>query len=365
MSSGTTENDTNQVLSPFLPHFISRWEYYTYTSFVCAITAVATTLCFLTLMVACRSPKTRTVTNMFVFNLAAVSLLGGTTAFVFSIASMIISAVDYSPPQSFCRVVLFFSLYPLSAAMWGSAGIAIDRSDVMTRPLSRRLNHRKGRVIIALTWFLPLLVCIPGVAGWGDIVYQAENDTGEKILCYIDPVQSYSFVVFWAVLGILAPTGLIIFCYCVIIYIINRKALTRRALMHVEPISGGQIANAHAHAHFNKTEAQAFRIAFVILLSNVVFTAPFVVILLLKLDVSSGGVQVTHMVTVILLDICIAFNSFLYTFGVRSVRNEIEIMCHCKGKGIERQHFTRSWTKSTTFSQTQSISRESSEVNGK
>ena len=331
--------------SPFLPEVLSdsHPEYYTYRSFVCVFTVISTVLSLLVLYVAYRSPKVRTVTNVFVFNLAAVSLLSGIVGLSFSLVFVGFTATNHSPSLSFCKTVLFFSLYPITATMWASVAIGIDRYDVLTNLLNRKINHSWAYAISAATWLLPLAICIPGVTGWGDIAY--ETDIG-KVQCYVDPVRSYGFVVFWSVCALIAPALVIIFCYCVLVHIIWKKSLTRRALMYVKPLAGNRASD---NGHLNETEAQAFRISFIIILSNLLLISPFVILLLLKLDVDSAGVTEAHMVTIILLDINIAINSFLYTFGVRSIRLEISAMCRCKGQNARKQLSVRSImsTKST------------------
>lgn len=355
--SNWTDNSTNITttshpggINPFLPHdqFLSQSGYFTYLSVVCVMTVIPTSLCLLILCAACRSRKLRTVTNIFVFNLAAISLLSGSVELSFSLSFVSFTAAVHSPTLSFCKAVLFFDLYALATSMWASVAIGLDRCDVLTRPLSRRIDHRWAYIISAFTWFLPLVFCIPGVTGWGEIVYQSEGiaDQGQ---CYVDPVRSYNFIVFWAVFALLAPTIVIIVCYCVIIYVIRNKALTRRALMYVEPIPAGQASN---NLQFNKTEAQAFRISFLIILTNIILMSPFVVLLLLKLDVASRSVGVAHVITIILLDTNIAINSILFTLGVRSVRNEVTAMCQCcrtKGSHSIASLSPVQYTKSTAL----------------
>ena len=332
--------------SPFLPQVFSgsHPEYYIYRSFVCVVTVISTVLSLLVLYVAYRSPKVRTVTNVFVFNLAAVSLLSGIVGLSFSFIYIGFTATSYSPTLSFCKTVLFFALYPITATMWASVAIGIDRYDVLTNLLTRRINHGWAYAISSATWLLPLAICIPGVTGWGNIAY--ETDVDDKVECYIDPVRSFGFVVFWSVSAVIAPALLIVFCFCLLVRVIWKKSLTRRALMYVEPLSGNR---ASANSHLNETEAQAFRISFIIILSNLLLISPFVILLLLNLDVDGTGVAEAHMVTIILLDINVAINSFLYTFGVRSIRLELAAMCRCEGQNALKQHSVRSIlsTKST------------------
>ena len=347
--NGTNNTPSNvgisAVSSPFFPQVFSGSDpgYYVYRSFVCVVTVIATVLSLLVLYVAYRSPKVRTVTNVFVFNLAAVSLLSGSVGLSFSFIYIGFTATSYSPTLSFCKTVLFFALYPITATMWASVAIGIDRYDVLTNLLTRRINHGWAYAISSATWLLPLAICIPGVIGWGDIAY--ETDVDDKVECYIDPVRSFGFVVFWSVSAVIAPVLLIVICFCLLVRVIWKKSLTRRALMYVEPLSGNR---ASVNSHLNETEAQAFRICFIIILSNLLLNLPFVILLLLKLDVDATGVAEAHMVTIILVDINVTINSFLYAFGVRSIRLELAAMCRCKGQNARRQSITT--TKLTVVS---------------
>jgi hypothetical protein len=225
--------------------------------------------------------------------------------------------------------------------MWASVALAIDRYDALKNPLSRKITLGRAIAISAATWLLPLTICIPGVIGWGYVVHtRQETDVSisDKVQCYIDPVKSFGFVVFWSISAAVTPAVMIVFFYCLLMRIIWKKSLTRRALMYVKPLAGSLTP---ANNRLNEIEAQAFRISFIIILSNFVFISPFVVLLLLKLDVHRKGVAEAHMVTILLLDINIVINSFLYTFGVGSFRLVLASLCHCNEQNANNQHSPR------------------------
>jgi hypothetical protein len=335
MHNTTNDSKFNSIeKSPFIPedHLdFHTAEYYAYSSSICVLIIIPVILGLLVLYVAYRFPRVRTVTNVFVFNLAAVSLLNGIVGLAYSLAFIGFTATGHMPSLSFCRVVLFFALYHIAATMWASVAIGADRYDVLTNPLNRKINHHRAYAISAATWLLPVVICTPGVIGWGRIEYA--RDIG-AVQCYIDPARSFSFLVFWSICALIAPTIMIVLCYFFLIRVIWKKSLTRRALMYVEPLAGNA---ATAYRQLNETEAQAFRISFIIILSNIILIAPFAILLLLKLDVDATGVAQAHIAVIILLDINIALNSFLYTFGVRSIRLQISALCGCNGQNARKR----------------------------
>ncbi|XP_065827482.1 rhodopsin-like [Oscarella lobularis] len=305
------------VSNAFVPLYGKSWEYFLNRGFTCLCTTTATVLCTLVLAVALFRPKSRTTTNIFIFNLATVTTFQGLTGFSFTVMSLVQTIADSTVSYGTCATLVFIALYATAVTMWASAATSVDRCDVLTRPLARWLNRTKAWIVIAFTWILPLGLTLPTAIGsWVEIEYRAEDG---GLSCYLNPLTSYQFVLFWTVTGVITPTIIIVGCFCGIAWAVWDKAKARRHYMDKVSEGGGT---------FNRIEAQALKITFVVIGVNVLLVTPFVIVLLLKLDVRKNALP--QIVTGILLNVAIVINAVLFAFGVRSIRKEVRVLCRCR-----------------------------------
>eukprot|EP00118_Oscarella_pearsei_P002486 m.10697 g.10697 ORF g.10697 m.10697 type:complete len:360 (+) comp22567_c0_seq2:166-1245(+) len=338
-----------------IPLYGDSWEYYVGKGFACLCAITAVILCIAVLAVAALRPKSRTTTNLFIFNLAAVTIFQGVSCFAFSLLSTLTDSYHSVTPES-CTIAVILSLYATSVTMWACAAASIERCDVLTRPLTRWMTRAKAWTVIAFTWALSLAVTIPATANsWAQIEYMTADG---ELACFLNPLRSPRFVIFWSVSGVLAPVAIVVGCFAVIAWVICRKAKTRRSYL------AGQSAKEHSKGNFNEIEAQALKITFVVIIVNIVLVVPFVVVLLMKLDVQENAMP--QVVTGIMMNVAIVIDAILFAFGVRSIRKEVAGIwcCRCFGRDLGRSMKNTSQSIRSTTTTLSSMTTFSNAMSG-
>ncbi|XP_035215735.1 tachykinin-like peptides receptor 86C [Stegodyphus dumicola] len=138
--------------------------------------------------------RMRTVTNLFLLNLAIADFLlaGGNAAFNF--VFMLNSHWPFG--GTFCVISNFLANLTVSTSVFTILAMSLDRFVAVTRPLRQRMTKTFACSIIFLVWSLSTIVSIPPLLYATTITYKYP-DQGHRTLCYLvwpdgEPGTSYA-----------------------------------------------------------------------------------------------------------------------------------------------------------------------------
>lgn len=139
------------VLSPLWPLYVT-----TYVSI--SLVAIGGNLVILYLIL--RLPSMRTVTNLFMLNLALGDLLMAVLCIPFTSASNLLLR-SWPFGSVLCGLVSYAQAASVLASAYSLLFISLDRYNALVRPLRRRCTKQHVHRFIGLIWLLALLIPAP------------------------------------------------------------------------------------------------------------------------------------------------------------------------------------------------------------
>uniref|UniRef100_A0A4X1TDX5 Neuropeptide FF receptor 1 n=1 Tax=Sus scrofa TaxID=9823 RepID=A0A4X1TDX5_PIG len=141
--------------------------YYQHSSPVAAMFIVAYVLIFLLCMVGntlvcfvvLKNRRMRTVTNMFILNLAVSDLLVGIFCMPTTLVDNLITGWPFD--NATCKMSGLVQGMSVSASVFTLVAIAVERFRYIVHPFREKLTLRKALVTIAVIWALALLIMCP------------------------------------------------------------------------------------------------------------------------------------------------------------------------------------------------------------
>uniref|UniRef100_A0A2R9C4I7 Neuropeptide FF receptor 1 n=1 Tax=Pan paniscus TaxID=9597 RepID=A0A2R9C4I7_PANPA len=160
-----SQNGTNTEATPAANLTFSS--YYQHTSPVAAMFIVAYALIFLLCMVGntlvcfivLKNRHMRTVTNMFILNLAVSDLLVGIFCMPTTLVDNLITGWPFD--NATCKMSGLVQGMSVSASVFTLVAIAVERFRCIVHPFREKLTLRKALVTIAVIWALALLIMCP------------------------------------------------------------------------------------------------------------------------------------------------------------------------------------------------------------
>uniref|UniRef100_A0A2K6KBX6 Neuropeptide FF receptor 1 n=2 Tax=Rhinopithecus TaxID=542827 RepID=A0A2K6KBX6_RHIBE len=160
-----SQNGTNAEATPAANLTFSS--YYQHTSPVAAMFIVAYALIFLLCMVGntlvcfivLKNRHMRTVTNMFILNLAISDLLVGIFCMPTTLVDNLITGWPFD--NATCKMSGLVQGMSVSASVFTLVAIAVERFRCIVYPFREKLTLRKALVTIAIIWALALLIMCP------------------------------------------------------------------------------------------------------------------------------------------------------------------------------------------------------------
>ncbi|KAK6185856.1 hypothetical protein SNE40_008002 [Patella caerulea] len=112
--------------------------------------------------------KLRTVTNIFIVNLACADLLLGIFVLPFSAALEVLDSWIFG--TIWCHVWLATDVLLCTASILNLCCISFDRYVAITRPMKYPgiMSSKRGKLLVAATWIVSFLICLPPLIGWND-----------------------------------------------------------------------------------------------------------------------------------------------------------------------------------------------------
>ncbi|XP_023679042.2 neuropeptide FF receptor 1-like isoform X1 [Paramormyrops kingsleyae] len=113
-------------------------------------------------LIVLRNRCMRTVTNLFIFNLAISDLLVGVFCIPTTLVDNLITGWPFS--NAVCKLSGLVQGTSVSASVFTLVAIAVDRYRCIVCPFKPKLTPQVARVTIALIWILALLIMCPSAA---------------------------------------------------------------------------------------------------------------------------------------------------------------------------------------------------------
>jgi len=131
--------------------------------------------------------RMRTVTNMYIANLAMADVIIGLLAIPFQFQAILLQR--WTLPAFLCKFCPFVSSLSVNVSVLTLVMISIDRFKGITRPLSHRPRKRHTKMILLSVWLASLLFASPLLIFYTfDIV---DQDDVKTPFCFISDSASY------------------------------------------------------------------------------------------------------------------------------------------------------------------------------
>lgn len=110
-----------------------------------------------------RSHRLRTVTNIFIANLAIADILIGALAIPFQFVAALLQR--WILPHFMCPFCAFVQIVSVNVSIFTLAAIAADRYLIVSHLLHFRINKKRARRLLALIWVIAVIFAAPaGIA---------------------------------------------------------------------------------------------------------------------------------------------------------------------------------------------------------
>ncbi|GFO06596.1 octopamine receptor 1 [Plakobranchus ocellatus] len=122
------------------------------------------------------SRKLRTVTNVFIVNLACADLLLG--VFVLPFSAVLEVKDEWVFGNIWCQVWLAVDVWLCTASILNLCCISLDRYLAITRPIRypSLMSARRAKTLVVCVWIFSFLICCPPLIGWND-----NSDTSDAL----------------------------------------------------------------------------------------------------------------------------------------------------------------------------------------
>ena len=147
-----------------LPNFASLYEVPIGLIVLLAVAYGTVSLCAIigngiVLWIVVRSHRMRTVTNIFLANLAFADMLIGALSIPFQFQSALLQR--WILPEFMCPFCPFINVISVNVSIFTLTAIAIDRYRVVVNPLWPRLTKLRAQLIIIAIWIIAIITAIP------------------------------------------------------------------------------------------------------------------------------------------------------------------------------------------------------------
>lgn len=108
-----------------------------------------------------RSHRLRTVTNIFIGNLAIADILIGALAIPFQFVAALLQR--WVLPHFMCSFCPFVQIVSVNVSIFTLAAIAADRYLIVVHPLNFRITKSRAKKIIAIIWTVAIVAALPTI----------------------------------------------------------------------------------------------------------------------------------------------------------------------------------------------------------
>lgn len=221
IGDGEQENVGIYVIPPTLALFLTV--VYTSVSFIAVFGN------FMVLWIVVKSKSMRSVTHIFIANIAISDISTGALAIPFQFQAALLQ--KWILPKFLCSFCPAVQIVSLNVSIFTLIVLSFDRHRAITQPLKPHLSHRKAYITNSIIWFLAICLAIPSFVTH-KINWEPEEDieTGKSIYiprCRangLDPqfLRFYGFAL--VILQYWIPFILICIFYVRIAFVLNHNS---------------------------------------------------------------------------------------------------------------------------------------------
>src|SRR5205085_3198482 len=114
---------------------------------------------WMVLWIVVRSNLKKTVTNLFIANLAVADIIIGAFAIPFPFQAALL--LKWLLPYFMCSFCPTVQVVSLNLSIFTLVALSIDRHRAVTQPLKPRITKTTGVIVILFIWFISVLTAIP------------------------------------------------------------------------------------------------------------------------------------------------------------------------------------------------------------
>ena len=315
--------------------------------------AIETILCAVVLISAVRAKISCSPPNLLVLASATSDMIRGLhSCFALILYDKPVERTHLN--EAVCCAYRWFHVFQYATSCWLMVAIAYSRYDVIARPLSPRLTKRRVWIVIVASMFLSALFATFPLIGWNKY-HLREMPSGAGYRCSsTDQNRSAaqrSFVLVNYGINSVVPMILVLVFLTRIVPYAVRSAQWNRKRKYSRRISTKAV-NKIQIDRMDLVKSKAFRYAILIVVSNIVFSAPFLVVKILsdyfKLVSEDNFVCPTSK---FIFSTGFVINSILYVFWARTFQTSLScIFCFWRPRnGLNRTANSQSPLRVTGF----------------
>ncbi|CAL8272119.1 unnamed protein product [Lota lota] len=310
-TSYLTTNDTNDKASPFFGSWSVATAIIYLTVFIVGLLGNT-----LVIYVVVRYAKMKTVTNMYILNLAVADelyILG----LPFLGTQSVLSYWLYG--EFLCKVYMIADAMSQFTSIFCLTAMSIDRYLAVVHPI-RSAKWRRPQVVkvfMCLVWVMSFLVVLP-VTIYSDV----QDRFNSCNMSWPDPQDLWStvFILYTAILGFFAP--LLVICLCYLLIVIKVRSASMRAGLTTR----------------RQSERKVTRMVVIIVMVFVMCWLPFFItnmVNLVHIIPETSVSAVFYFFIVILTYVNSCANPFLYGFLSDNFKQSFrKVLCLRKGNGL-------------------------------
>ncbi|RUS80725.1 hypothetical protein EGW08_011511, partial [Elysia chlorotica] len=159
------------------------------------------------------SRKLRTVTNVFIVNLACADLLLG--VFVLPFSAVLEVKDQWVFGNIWCQVWLAVDVWLCTASILNLCCISLDRYLAITRPIRYPglMSARRAKTLVACVWIFSFLICCPPLVGWNDSSGGPVIDHNSRFFTTCELTNSQGYRIYAALGSFFIPMLVMVFFY--------------------------------------------------------------------------------------------------------------------------------------------------------
>ncbi|KAG7519644.1 neuropeptides B/W receptor type 2-like [Solea senegalensis] len=281
-------------------------------SVICAVGLTGNTA---VIYVILKAPKMKTVTNMFILNLAIADDLF-TLVLPISIAEHLLN--DWPFGEVLCKVIISIDHYNIFSSIYFLTVMSIDRYLVVLATVrSKRMpyrTYRAAKIISLCVWILVILIVMPFTVFAGVFV----NDKRKRCVLMFPPPESSWFKasrIYTLILGFAIPVSTICILYTMMLYKLRNMRL-----------------NSNAKA-LDKAKKKVTIMVFIVLAVCLFCWTPFHLSTIVALTTDLRTTPLLIRISYFIVSLSYAnscLNPFLYAFLDDSFRKAFKKMLECR-----------------------------------
>ncbi len=276
-------------------------------------------------LIVYQKPAMRSAINLLLANLAFADIMVALTCMPFSFITLI--AGEWILGNVVCEITAFLFIFFNMEAILILVTISVDRYFIIVQRRDK-LNPKRAKVLICISWGCSILVAFPPTVGWGNYDYLS-GQTQCRILPPCSGADS-SFIVLLIMALFFMPFISMTFSYLFIFNTVRRNSM--RVQNHPESLSISQASKLGLTGLPRPTrinvdmsfKTRAFTTILFLFLVYVLCWCPFAISGLLMLFKDSAGTVPAWEATIFWLTyLNAAFNPIIYCWRIKKFREAV------------------------------------------